>query len=71
MRKLNDLSQSLLKHTSKAPPSNLKKSSHGNGKGIFVPELIDIICPNTIPEETTRPSTFGTYSNEDSDQDND
>jgi hypothetical protein len=61
MRKLNDLSAQLLKQTFKPTTQNLK-SQPCEGKGIFVPELIEIICPIFIPEDSTRPSTIDTTS---------
>ena len=43
MRKLNNLSASIHK--------SLKLNKQNNGKGIFLPELIDIICPALIHGE--------------------
>lgn len=64
MRKLNDLSESMFKLTANCRNNTLKNQCL-NGKSIFVPELIDLICPKVYPDKkdkkkaTRRPVTQG------------
>jgi len=50
MRKLNSLSDDLLRITTSSPKFDI------DGRGLFIPELIDVICPVQQAEETKGPS---------------
>ena len=70
MRKLNDLSTGIFQSSCKELNKEkfikaFKKNPHSprttvtKGKGIFIPELIDIICPQSSQGVPTQPSSAG------------